>query len=215
MGFAAPGLISEGTISKDGDRWINKSVVTFPNGSKTTATVTISISDAGKTHTHVSTKRVDQKGAGMPDATHVWKQVSQNREILEKHLGWLIGTWTAKADTAEQGPVDVEAVFSWIAGGEVITLNLKFGEWEGLSMIFFDPSDATIKMWGANSSGGNGQAVMRVENGELVWTNTVYDGNGKKTVSDFSYVKTDDKTMYVKYVDEVDGQEKQMLNTKK
>ena len=96
-----------------------------------------------------------------------------------------------------------------------MTMNLRIGKREGLSLVLFDPSDATIKMWGANSQGGNGQAVMHVEGSELVWTNTVYDVNGKKSVSDFSYIKKDDKTMYVKYIDEVNGQEKQILNTKK
>ena len=215
VGFAAPGLFSEGLITRDGDRWVNRSAVTFANGSRTTSTVTISISDAGKTHTHASTDRVDQRGAGMPDVTRIWKKVSKNHEMLEHHLGWLIGRWTAQAETVEEGLVDVEAVYNWIADGEVITLKLTIGTWQGLSMIFFDPSDATIKMWGANSAGGNGQAVMRVEGTELVWTNTVYDGYGKKTVSDFAYIKAGDKTMYVKYVDEVDGQEKKILNTKK
>ena len=70
------------------------------------------------------------------------------------------------------------------------------GDWEGLSMIFWDTSDKKIKMWGANSAGGNGQATMRVKGDELVWTNTVYDKDGKKRVSDFAYKQQDSKTIH-------------------
>jgi hypothetical protein len=72
-----------------------------------------------------------------------------------------------------------------------------------------------VPVGGANSQGSNGQTVMHVAGDEFIWTNTVYDANGKKSVSDISYIKKDDKTMYVRFVNEVDGKKKQVLNTQK
>ncbi len=214
VGFAQPGFLVESTITRDGGKWVEKSAITFPNAATSTATGTMAFADDGKEYTTTITDRVNHKGEKDPDGTRVWRKVSKNHEMLEKHLGWLIGTWTARVDT-EQGAVDVEGTYKWIANEEVMTLHLRFGAVEVFSMILFDPSDGTIKMWGADSEGGNGQAVMRADGPELVWTNTVFDANGKKTVSDFTYIKKDDKMMYVKFVDEVDGQVKQILNTKK
>ncbi|WP_197231924.1 hypothetical protein [Novipirellula artificiosorum] len=63
-------------------------------------------------------------------------------------------------------------------------------------------------------AGGNGQATMRVVGEDLVWTNTVYDMDGKKTVSDFVYQKQDARTMLVKYTDAEDGKQKTVKCTK-
>ena len=128
VGFADPGFFSESTITKNEDQWVQKGSVTLPDGSKTTVTVTTTVSDDGETHTDVSTQRVDHMGSPMADVTHVWKKVSKNHEMLEKHLGWLIGTWTAKLDTADEGLVDVEATCKWIADGEVD--DYEFENWK-------------------------------------------------------------------------------------
>ncbi|TWU28986.1 hypothetical protein [Novipirellula artificiosorum] len=131
-----------------------------------------------------------------------------NHDELNKHLGWVIGEWSAEM-TAPDGQVQkTRAKYQWVAQKQVIRLDLEIGPWEGLSMIHWDPSDRTIKMWGANSAGGNGQATMRVAGEDLVWTNTVYDMDGKKTVSDFVYQKQDARTMLVKYTDAEDGKQK-------
>ncbi|TWU28995.1 hypothetical protein Poly41_67860 [Novipirellula artificiosorum] len=55
---------------------------------------------------------------------------------------------------------------------------------------------------------------MRVVGEDLVWTNTVYDMDGKKTVSDFVYQKQDARTMLVKYTDAEDGKQKTVKCTK-
>jgi hypothetical protein len=138
----------------------------------------------------------------------------KNHNELDKHLGWVIGEWSAEMTTRDGQVQKISANYKWIAQEQVIRLDMKIGPWEGLSMILWDPSDETIKMWGANSAGGNGQATMRVDGEELVWTNTVYDVDGKKTVSDFVYQKQDAKNMLVKYTDAADGKEKLVKCTK-
>lgn len=191
LGSATGGFLAETTFTKEDDKWLQKSILTFPDGSHATSRSTILLSADGKTQTVLITDRVDHTGQKLPDTTAVWQRVSKNSEALKKHLGWLIGDWTGKADFPVVGEITINNSFKWIARGEVIQLDMKGGEWEGLSIIFFDSSDGAIKMWGANSSGGNGQAVMRPEGESVVWTNTVFDADGKKSVADFIYKKGD------------------------
>jgi hypothetical protein len=145
----------------------------------------------------------------------VGQEAPTGHEKLEKHLGWLIGEWTADVTTADGKVQKASAKLQWTAHEQVIRLDLNIGDWQGLSMIFWDASDRAIKMWGADSGGGNGQATMRVEGDELVWHNTVYDKDGKKNVSEFSYVKENPTTLVVKYTDEMDGKKKRIVNKKK
>lgn len=68
-------------------------------------------------------------------------------------------------------------------------------------LIFYDPSDDRIKMWGANSAGGNGQAVLDIDGDEFVWTNSAVEGDGRRHVSDGVYVKQPGgDTFVLKYV---------------
>jgi hypothetical protein len=126
--------------------------------------------------------------------------------VEEEHVGWLIGDWTAEVDVPGVGEVTVDQSCKWIARGEVIQLDLNVGEWEGLSMIFYDPADGAIKMWGANSAGGNGQAVMRRDGDSLVWTNTVFTADGKKSVRDFIYEKGENEFRVI-FFDERSGEQ--------
>ena len=140
----------------------------------------------------------------------------KNHQKLDEHLGWLIGDWEAKNTGPDGQPQKVRSKYKWIAKDQAIQLNLAFGnsEWEGLSIIFWDTSDGTIKMWGANSAGGNGQATMRVVGNELVWTNTVYGADGKKRVSDFSFRQEDKDSFFLKYTAEADGKEESIKVTR-
>ena len=74
MSFAKPGFLVESTLTKEGDAWVEKSCVNFPDGSQGTATATITASDDGKTHTNAIANRVDHKGQEMPDVTRVWNK---------------------------------------------------------------------------------------------------------------------------------------------
>ncbi len=145
-GTATDGYHVEGEHWMEGSQWMSKSVVTFPNGSQATSIAATTFSDDGNTRAVLITNRINQNGEKLADKTDVWRRVSKNHEMLEKHLAWIIGDWTAKMDTV-QGPVDVEADYQWIANDQVIQLDLRMGDWKGLSMIFFDPSDQKIKMW--------------------------------------------------------------------
>ena len=143
------------------------------------------------------------------------QEVPVNHGKLDERLGWLIGEWTAEKVAIADQTQKASAKYAWTAKDQVIRMELTIGDWQGLSIIFWDTSDDTIKMWGANSAGGNGQASMRVEGDELIWTNTVYDKDGKKSVSEFSYIKQDSKTFIVKYTDEATGEVRRAVNKKR
>ena len=71
----------------------------------------------------------------------------KNHNELDKHLGWVIGEWSAEMTTPDGQVQKISANYKWIAQEQVIRLDMKIGPWEGLSMILWDPSDETIKMW--------------------------------------------------------------------
>ena len=174
------------------------------------------ISDDGKTHTVVLIEGVGKAGEKLEKFTRVWRKISKNQEVLQKELGWIIGVWDCEVDVPGLGTLPLEAKYKWVADNHVIQLDMTFGEWKGLSMIFYDPSDEKIKMWGANSGGGNGQAVLEINGDELVWTNAVFGGDGRKIVSEFTYVKqSDPNTFVVRFRDVVDNTQKQVTATKR
>lgn len=214
-GPASEGYHVEGESWKEGDAWISKSAVIFPDGTKSRSTAITTFSQDGNTRTVVIKDRVNQNGESLDEKTEVWRRVSKNHEVLEQQVGWLIGDWTAEMETADGQRAKIASEYRWIANNQVIALNLQIGTWEGLSLIFFDPEDQHIKMWGANSEGGNGQAVLREHGKELVWTNASVDGEGKKIIRDFSFIKKDENTMIVKYIDEADGKTKEILQQRK
>ncbi len=215
-GPATGGFHVEATRSKENGVWIGNGIVTHPDGSKATSKSKITVSADGKTYKVQLTNRIDHEGNKLEDKVNVWKRVSANHEELNKHLGWIIGDWQAELVIPGLGTTVAEASYTWIAHETVIRHELKIGEWENLSIVLFDPADGRIKMWGANSAGGNGQAVMRAEGNELIFTNTVYGPDGKKLVSEFSYVPAEDgQSFLVRYVDQQDGQEKKVKITRK
>lgn len=215
-GFASPGFHIELKITKEDAKWISEAHLTHPDGAVSGSTVAISVSADGNTHTVVLLKGVDKNGEELEPFTRVWKRISKNQEVLEKEFGWIIGEWGCEMEIPGLGTVPVTAEYEWGADKHVIMLELTSSGWKGLSMIFYDPSDGKIKMWGANSGGGNGQAVLEVNGDELVWTNTVFDGDGRKSVSDFAYVRQPDrKTFVVKFGNEADGTETELTVTKR
>lgn len=214
--FASTGFHIEIKTTKEEDKWISKANVTHPDGAVSHSTVAISFSEDGKTHTGVLLEGVDKKGEKLKQLTRVWKKISKNQEVLQKELGWIIGVWGCEVDVPGLGTVPIEAKYKWVADKHVIQLDLTSGKWKGLSMIFYDPSDEKIKMWGANSVGGNGQAVLEIDGNDLVWTNTVFESDGQKVVSDFTYVKQSDANTFVlKVRDVVDDTQKQVTVTKR
>ncbi len=215
-GVAPPGFHIELNVTKDEEQWISKAILTHPDGAVSHSTVAISISDDGKTQQAVLLEGVDKNGEKLEEYTRVWKKISKNQEVLQKELGWIIGLWECEVEVPGQGTLPIETKYKWVADKHIIQLDMNFGDWKGLSMIFYDPSDEKIKMWGANSGGGNGQAVLAINADELVWTNTVFEGDGRKLVSDFTYVKNSDpNTFVVKFRDVVDDTQKQVTVTKR
>jgi hypothetical protein len=214
--FAPPGFLIEVKVTKDADKWTSKAKLTYPDGSVSHSTVAISVSEDGKTHTVVLLEGVDKNGEELEKYTRVWKKISKNQEVLQREFGWIIGVWDCQLDVPGLGTLPIEAKYKWVADKHVIQADMTFGEWKGLSLIFYDPSDEKIKMWGANSGGGNGQAVLEINGNDLTWTNTVFEGDGRKLVSDFTYVKqSDPNTFVVKFRDVVDDTQKQVTVTKR
>ncbi|MCU0960555.1 MAG: hypothetical protein MUF48_10675 [Pirellulaceae bacterium] len=183
--------VEDWKMKRDG-AWHCRTVITFPDGRRSSSSSAVEVSDDGQTHTTVVSDRLTHTGQTLAPVTNVWRRISKNREVLEEHVEWLIGDWTGKVDLPGMGETTVDYSFRWIARGEVIQVEMKGAEWEGLSIIFYDPADGAIKMWGAHSAGGNGQAVMQPSGNSLAWTNTAFSSDGKKSVRDFIFEKRDD-----------------------
>jgi len=215
-GFAVPGFHIELKVTKEGEAWISEGHLTHPDGEVSRSKVAIHFSDDGNTQTSTLLEGMDKHGEQMEEYKRTWKKISKNQEVLEKELGWIVGVWESEVDFPGLGSVPIETTYQWVADKHIIQLDMTIGDWKGLSMIFYDPADGRIKMWGANSEGGNGQAVLAINGDELVWTNTVYEGDGGKRVSEFTYVKQPDpETFVVKFWDAVDNTQKQVTATKR
>ena len=137
-GKRSGGFQVETTFTKDGDKWLQKSAVTFPDGSRATSSSTILLSADGKTQTVLIADRVDHTGQKLPDTTSVWQRVSRNYEALSKHLGWLVGDW----ETSEPGAT---VSVKWVARDTVLSFEWTNPDAGGLSIIFWDSANEKIK----------------------------------------------------------------------
>jgi hypothetical protein len=199
LGSATGGFQAETTFTKDGDKWLQKSVLTFPDGSRATSSTTILLSADGKTQTVLITDRVDHTGQKLPDTTAVWQRVSRNYEALSKHLGWLVGDWETSKPAAT---VSVK----WVAKDTVLSYDWTTPDAGGLSIIFWDSADEKIKMWGASSDGGNGQATLMVAGDTLTWNNVIHDPQGRAGAFEFSFVVKDESNFVLKFVNKDNGE---------
>ncbi len=207
-GNATGGFHVATTYTKEDGKWVQSSVITYPDGSQATSKATTSISDDGNTHTVQISDRIDPAGNELEDATDTWQRITQSHEMLSKHAGWMIGEWGT--------PDQVSACnVRWAADGNVMVFEWHNAEVRGLSIIVWDASDGHIKMWGADSSGGNGQATATATEKQLDWTNAVFDSQGKKSVMNITFFPRDESGLGIRWKDAETGEVHELVMSRK
>ncbi len=121
-------------------------------------------------------------------------------------LAPLVGSWEGRG-TLPTGQTFVvpELTYQWALDKRVITFHSTTNLPDGTTlqkrtgMIFWDPSDKKVKMWVADSAGGNIQATLtEVNDSELAWDADAVLPDGKRVAFQFSIAIQGDATHVVR-----------------
>ena len=104
----------------------------------------------------------------------------------------------------------MEATYQWAADGNDISTDLKIGDYRAVNFMLYDPSDKKIKLWGANSAGGNTQAEAIVNEKGVVWSHRSCDALGRMDTNNVTFIRTSDELVHVRYIDAVTGEEQEI-----
>jgi hypothetical protein len=209
FGSATGGYHVKSEVRKVDGKWVDHSVVVYPDGASASSSSTLDISDNGHAHTFRITQRVNREGDPLPDTTDVWRRVSKNHEVLSDCLGWIIGSWEDADGTSGLNA-------KWISGENAIQFEWYNPQTQGVSLILWDSSDETVKMRGAASNGSNGDATLAMDGDEAVWTNVSYDGQGERTVAVLRFIPQDEgATCRIAWKDPKTGEEKELIVMKR
>lgn len=110
-------------------------------------------------------------------------------------FGWLIGNWAATTDQGQS----FSSSYRWSMNKNLINVTFKFGEVEGLGMIFYAPQEGKVMQVGADSRGSVTKGFWDADGDNLVATLDYVSLDGNKGKIAINYTKIDGKTMKVAF----------------
>jgi len=111
--------------------------------------------------------------------------------VKEYGFDWLIGKWIATTDEGEK----VQAIYKWELDKHLVTIDLKWPDYEHRGMIFYVPAADEVVQIGVDNKGGSWKGTWDAEEnkGILKIENTKATGETQKMA--IIYSKVDAKTM--------------------
>lgn len=101
--------------------------------------------------------------------------------VTEGGFDWMIGGWAATTDQGDK----VELVYKWELDKHLVTIHLKWPNFEYHGMIFYVPSEDKIVQIGADNQGGSGKGT--------------WDADGNKAVLKTEHTGADSQTNKMGY----------------
>lgn len=93
--------------------------------------------------------------------------------VTEGGFDWMIGEWTATTDSGDK----IELVWKWELDKHMLSVHLKWPNYEYRGMIYYVPADEKIIQVGADNKGGSGKGL--------------WEANGAKAVNKYEHTDTD------------------------
>lgn len=84
--------------------------------------------------------------------------------VKEYGFDWIIGRWVATTDEGDK----IQIEYKWQLNRHLITLHLKWPDYEYQGMIFYRPAEEEVVQIGADSRGGNGKGTWDVEGNKAI-----------------------------------------------
>ena len=84
--------------------------------------------------------------------------------VKEYGFDWVIGKWVA---TTEEGD-KIQIEYKWQLNRHLVTLYLKWPDYEYQGMIFYSPAEDEVVQIGVDSRGGSGKGIWDVEGNKAI-----------------------------------------------
>ena len=111
--------------------------------------------------------------------------------VTEGGFDWLIGNWEATSDEGDK----IELVYKWELDKHLITMQLKFGDNEYRSMIFYKPAEDQVVQITVDNKGGTGKGIWEPDGDKAVLKYEHTSADWQTNKMGFAHSKVDAKTM--------------------
>jgi len=113
--------------------------------------------------------------------------------VTEGSFDWMIGKWQATTDQGDK----VELVYKWELDKHLVTIHLKWPNYEYRGMIFYVPTEEKIVQIGADNQGGSGKGIWDADGNKAVLKSEHTGADGQTDKSGMAHSKVDADTMKV------------------
>ena len=111
--------------------------------------------------------------------------------VTEGGFDWMMEKWQATTDQGEK----VELVYKWELDKHLVTIHLKFTNYEYRGMIFYVPSEDKIVQIGADNQGGSGKGIWDADGNKAVLKTEHTGADSQTNKIGYAFSKVDDDTM--------------------
>ena len=113
--------------------------------------------------------------------------------VTEGGFDWMIGAWTATTDQGDR----IDVVWKWDLDKHMLSVSLKWPNYEYRGMIFYVPAEDKITQVGVDNRGGNGKGIWQAEGAKAVHRYDHTDAEGQINRMGMVHSRVDDDTMKV------------------
>ena len=111
--------------------------------------------------------------------------------VSEAGLDWMVDRWVAQTEEGQK----YEMVYKWELNKHAITVQLKRGDYEHHSMIFYLASEDKIVEIGADNKGGTTKGAWEIEGDKAIHKMEHTPADGKTGKIGIIYSKTEENLM--------------------
>jgi hypothetical protein len=120
--------------------------------------------------------------------------------VTEGGFDWIIGAWTATTDQGDK----IDLAYKWELDKHMLSVNLKWPNYEYRGMIFYVPAEDKIIQVGVDNRGGNGKGLWQAEGSKAVHKYEHTGADGQTNKMGMVHSRVNDDTMKVE-VYEISG----------
>jgi len=111
--------------------------------------------------------------------------------VTEGGFDWMIGKWMAESDQGDK----IYLVYKWELDKHLVTINLKWPNYEYRGMIFYQvPQDQVVQI-GVDSGGGSGKGTWDADGDKAIHKYEHTGADGQTNRMGFAHSKVDADTM--------------------
>jgi len=113
--------------------------------------------------------------------------------VTEGGFDWMIGAWTGTTDQGDK----IDVVWKWDLDKHMLSVSVKWPNYEYRGMIFYVPSEDKITQIGVDNRGGNGKGTWSAEGNKAVNRYEHTGADGEINRMGMVHSRLDDSTMKV------------------